>query len=85
MIFLKISGKQRAAFETKSRISLVTHVMKYLEREEITDLEDEGMSVLLLLKYKITDLTTSADSGVGQISILWEKQACREKWNNIKK
>lgn len=40
--------------------------MKYLERKGVTELEDEGMSVLLLLKDKITDLTTSTDNGAGQ-------------------
>lgn len=61
--FLKISGERRAAVEVKSRISLVTHVMKYLEREGVAELEDEGMSELLLLKDKITDLTTDTDYG----------------------
>lgn len=48
--FLDISGEQRADVKGKSRISLVTHVMKYLEREEVTELEDGGMSEWLLLK-----------------------------------
>ena len=63
--FLKISGEERAAVETNPHISLVTHVMKYLEREEGTELEDEGMSVLLPLKDKITGLTTSKDNRAG--------------------
>ena len=33
--------------------------MKYLEREEVTELEDEGMSELLLLKDKIRDNETT--------------------------
>ena len=33
--------------------------MKYLEREEVTELEDEGMSELLLLKDKIMDTETA--------------------------
>lgn len=57
--FLNISGEQRANVKGKSRISLVIHIMKYLEREEVAELEDDGMSELLLLKDKITDNKTA--------------------------
>lgn len=65
--FLDISGAQRADVKGKSRISLMTHVMKYLEREEVAELEDGGMSTWLLLRDKITDLTTDTDSSTAQI------------------
>lgn len=35
-------------------ISLMTHVMKHIERGELAELEDDGMSELLSLKDKIT-------------------------------
>lgn len=60
--FLNISGERRIDVERKSRISLVTHVMKYLDREEMLELEDGGMSELLLLKDKVTELATGAVS-----------------------
>ena len=50
--FLNISGDQRADVKGKSRISLVTHILKHLEREEVADLEDDGMSEFLSLKDK---------------------------------
>lgn len=56
--FLNISGEQSATVKGKSCMSLVIHIMKYLEREEV-ELEDEGMSELLLLKDKITDNKTA--------------------------
>ena len=65
--FLKISGDRRAAVEAKSRISLVTHVLKHLEREEVADLNDDGMAELLMLTDKITDLTTGTDSEAAQL------------------
>lgn len=53
--FLDISGEQRRDVQDKSRISLMTHIMRFLEREEAAELEDGGMSELLLLKDKMTD------------------------------
>ncbi len=53
--FLNISGEQRAEVKGKSRISLVTHIVKYIDREELAELEDNGMSELLLLKDKVAD------------------------------
>lgn len=53
--FLDISGEQRRDVQDKSRISLMTHIMMFLEREEVAELEDGGMSELLLLKDKMTD------------------------------
>lgn len=64
--FLKISGDQRTNVDRKSRISLVTHILKYLERDEVAELEDQGMTELLLLKDKIEDLTVNADNGTAQ-------------------
>lgn len=64
--FLNISGEQKINVEGKSRISLMTHIMKHLERDEVTELEDGGMAELLLLKDKITDLGASATNGEAQ-------------------
>lgn len=40
----------------------MTYVMGHLERQELAELEDDGMSELLLLKDKIADLATEADN-----------------------
>lgn len=44
---LQISGPEEKNVAGKSRGQLISHIIKHLEREELTDLEDEGMSELL--------------------------------------
>lgn len=44
---LQISGPEERCVTGKNRSQLVSHIIKHLEQEELTDLEDEGMSVLL--------------------------------------
>lgn len=50
----------------KTRLSLLTCIMNYLEREEIGELEDGGMTELLLLKDKVTEITKSTKNEPGQ-------------------
>lgn len=61
--FLDISGENRTDVEGKSCISLVTCLLKCLEREEVAELEDGSMAELLLLKDKITSLVTGTANG----------------------
>lgn len=63
---LNISGEQRADVEGKSRISLLTHILKYLERDEVVELEDEGMSELLMLRDKIAYLAAGKTNEAAQ-------------------
>lgn len=44
---LQISGPGKEHVSGKTRSQLIAHVIKYLEREELADLMDEGMSDLL--------------------------------------
>lgn len=44
---LQISGPEEKHVTGKSRSQLISLITKHLEQEELTDLEDEGMSVLL--------------------------------------
>ena len=60
--FLGISGVQRANIKGKFRMSLITHIIKHLEREEAAELEDAGMSELLELKDRITELTAITEN-----------------------
>lgn len=46
----------RAGVKRKACISLVTHILKYLKREEVTGLEDE----LMLLGDKNSDMTSGS-------------------------
>lgn len=62
--FLNISGAHRTNIKHKSRISLVTHILKHLEREEVAELEDNGMSELLLLQDKVSEIVSSTASKV---------------------
>lgn len=64
--FLNISGSQREDVKGKSRISLLTHIMKCLEGEEVASLEDEGMSRWLLLKDKLTCVLSGMENGTQQ-------------------
>lgn len=73
--FLNISGKQRADVSEKPRMSLFTHIMKHLEREERTELEDGGMSELLSLQDEISKLITDIGNGAEK----YEKHIEREK------
>lgn len=40
----------------KSFPSLISHITSHLEREELAELQDEGMAELLTLKDKIVEL-----------------------------
>lgn len=57
--FLDIAGTQRENVLGKSRSFLIAHIVKYIERDEVDELEDQGMSFLLDLKDKITEIQLS--------------------------
>lgn len=61
--FLHISGPKQERVTRKSKMSLISHIVGHLEREEVEDLEDEGMSELLCLKDKINELVTVSEFG----------------------
>lgn len=65
--FLEISGEQRRDVKDKSRIALMTRIMMFLEREEVAELEDGGMSELLLLRDEMTEMISGIDNKTGQI------------------
>lgn len=50
--FLTIACPNFEMVSGKSRSSLISHVTNHLEREELSELEDEGMAELLTLKDK---------------------------------
>ncbi|KAI3374141.1 hypothetical protein L3Q82_005996 [Scortum barcoo] len=45
--YCKIAGKDSEGIKNKTRRALVKHIVKFCEREEFLEREDEGMSVLL--------------------------------------
>lgn len=57
---LKISGQ--ANVSGKTRLSLLTHILKHLERDEIEELDDEGMAELLILKDKVAEITKGTNN-----------------------
>jgi len=64
--FLGISGEQRIKVQDKSRISLRTLIMMFIEREELAELEDDGMSELLLLQDKMAEMNSGKDNKTEQ-------------------
>lgn len=44
---LQISGAEKEHVIAKTRSQLISHIIKYLEQDELKNLEDEGMSELL--------------------------------------
>ncbi len=51
--YLKISGVDREKIADRSRSSLVSYISQYVDRDEMTELEDEGMGELLSLSDMI--------------------------------
>ena len=56
--FLAIAGEKFEHVAGKNRTSLVTMISNHLQREELQELEDMGMSELLSVKDKVTELHT---------------------------
>lgn len=54
--FLLIAGDQLEHVERKNRTSLILMISNHLQSEELQQLEDMGMTTLLTLKDKITEL-----------------------------
>lgn len=54
--FLDIVGTEHENILGKSRSFLISHIVKYIERDEVQELEDQGMSFLLNLKDKIVEI-----------------------------
>lgn len=54
--FLHIFGTEHENVLGKSRSFLIAHIVKYIERDEVEELEDQGMSLLLNLKDKIVEI-----------------------------
>ncbi|XP_068115048.1 uncharacterized protein [Hyperolius riggenbachi] len=56
--FLSIAGPSKNVADT-SQSFIIVHIMSYLEREELCELEDQGMSELLMLQDKVKELQQS--------------------------
>lgn len=54
--FLEMSGTNWEKIIGKTRNALVSHIIQYIERDELSELEDEGMSDLLSLMDMIKTL-----------------------------
>jgi len=54
--FLEISGTNREKIIGKTRNTLVSQIIQYIENEKLSELEDEGMSDLLSLMDMIKTL-----------------------------
>lgn len=56
VVFLAIAGEKIEHVAGKNRTSLITMINNHLQREELEELEDMGISELLLTKDKVTEL-----------------------------
>lgn len=71
--FLNIVGSKFEKVSGKSRSSLISYVTSHLEREELGELEDEGMTELLTLNDKINELQQVAKTVQDKVTLI-EKQ-----------
>lgn len=76
---LQISGPGKEHVTGKTRSQVISHVIKYLEREELADLEDEGMSDLLSVHDIIDKIYAATDESEYEISSQIELQENLQK------
>jgi len=76
---LLISGPEKEYVTGKTRSQVISHVIKYLEREELADLEDEGMSDLLSVHDIIDKIVTATNVSENEISSQTELQENLQK------
>lgn len=76
---LQISGPGKEHVSGKTRSQLVSHVIKYLEREELTSLEDEGMSDLLNVQDIIEKIQTAQEPSTEDEQNQGEEQETLQK------
>lgn len=62
--FLNIEGSEQVI--NKSRSFVISVLVRHLEREGLTELEDEGMSELLCVRDKICELQQASENISGQ-------------------
>lgn len=71
--FLTIAGPTFERVSGKSRSSLISHLTSHLEREELKELEDQGMAELLLLRDKIVEFQQVAQNSATEHAASNEK------------
>lgn len=76
---LQISGPGKEHVTGKTRSQLVSHVIKFLEREELADLEDEGMSDLLNAQDIINKIQLAKEPSTSEIPKQVEEQESLQK------
>lgn len=75
---LQISGPGKEHVTGKTRSQVISHVIKYLEREELANLEDEGMSDLLSVHDIIDKINTATDENEDASQIELKKNLQKE-------
>ncbi|KAK2869204.1 hypothetical protein Q7C36_001075 [Tachysurus vachellii] len=76
---LQILGPEKEHVTGKTRSQVISHVIKYLEREELAGLEDEGMSDLLSIDDVIGKIDTATNINGSEISSQTESQEKLQK------
>lgn len=86
--FLLIAGGALEHVTGKSRAALITLISNHIQREELEELEDNGMTDLLLLKDNITELQEAAtliQQKTQEAELQEEQRKKEEKQERIRK
>ncbi|XP_044227629.1 uncharacterized protein LOC122996129 [Thunnus albacares] len=76
---LQISGPGKEHVTGKTRSQLVSHVIRYLEQEELANLEDEGMSELLNAQDIIDKIKMDKEHSASELLNQTEEQESLQK------
>ena len=76
---LQISGPGKEHVTGKTRSQLISHVIRYLEREELASLEDEGMSDLLNAQDVIDKIQMDKGQSASELQNQIEEQENLQK------
>lgn len=90
--FLTISGPEFEHVSGKNKSSLISMISNHLQREELRELEDDGMAELLLLMDKIiqcqavseTTLTENVSQPTEQVNMSQKQDECQQSQANEK-
>ena len=64
--YLIQAGAELERVSSKGRAALITLISCYIQREELEDIEDQGMAELLHLQDKVTELLATCDASAAK-------------------
>lgn len=82
--FLEMSGINREIIIGKTRNALVSYIIQYIKRDEINELEDEGMSDLLVLMDMIKTVQEASKNFTSERAQDNEEEKLKEELEQLK-